>query len=147
METVPLGTTGAQVSQLGLGCMLMGTATDEPTSLRMLDSFLDAGGNFLDTADCYCWWERAGTLGGQSEELLGRWLAKGDRDRVFLATKGSGQIPDQDGLWRDGVPDWSAARSRYEGAGAATLHRAIDDSLRRLGTDHVDLYYVHVDDR
>ncbi|WP_155372587.1 aldo/keto reductase [Catellatospora vulcania] len=148
MKTVELGRTGEQVSQLALGAMIMGTSTDEPTSVEMLDRFLDAGGNFIDTANCYCWWAREGSLGGESEELLGRWLP-GRRDRVFLATKGSAMVWDSDGLWRDGQsgPDWALARSRFEGTGAATLTKAIDDSLRRLRTDHVDLYYVHVDSR
>jgi aryl-alcohol dehydrogenase-like predicted oxidoreductase len=148
MQTVDLGRTGARVTQLALGCMLMGTLTDEETSVRILDNYLDAGGGFLDTANCYAWWPRQGNQGGESEELLGRWLARGGRrDRVFLATKGSAYIHDRDGLWRDGEPDWDLAGQRFEGAGGDTLRRAIDGSLRRLGTDHVDLYYVHVDDR
>jgi aryl-alcohol dehydrogenase-like predicted oxidoreductase len=147
MRTVELGRTGEQVSQLALGCMLMGTATDEPTAVSMLDRYEDAGGTFLDTANCYMWWHRHGSLGGESEELLGRWLARtGRRDDVFLATKGAGMVWDQDDVWSgDGRPDWD--RVRFEGAGARTLRTAIDASLRRLGTDHVDLYYVHVDDR
>lgn len=153
MKTVQLGHTSEQVSQLSLGCMIMGTSTDEATATRMLDHYVEAGGNFLDTANCYCWWHRPGSLGGESEELLGRWLARtGRRDDIFLATKGSGMVWDQDGVWStsaDGtpVPDWELARSRFEGAGAQTLKTAIDESLRRLGTDHIDLYYVHVDDR
>jgi aryl-alcohol dehydrogenase-like predicted oxidoreductase len=149
MKMVELGRTGEHVSQLSLGCMIMGTSTDEPTSFQILDEYVDAGGTFLDTANCYAWWHRRGSLGGESEELLGRWLARrGRRDDVFLATKGSGMVWDQDGLWGEGDgPDWTIARKRFEGAGAQTLRTAIDASLRRLGTDHVDLYYVHVDDR
>jgi hypothetical protein len=67
MKTVELGRTGVQVSQLSLGCMLMGTRTDEPTSVQMLDRYLDAGGSFLDTANCYCWWHDRGSYGGHSE--------------------------------------------------------------------------------
>jgi aryl-alcohol dehydrogenase-like predicted oxidoreductase len=149
MKQVELGRTGEHVSQLSLGCMIMGTSTDEPTSFQILDEYADAGGTFLDTANCYAWWHRQGSLGGESEELLGRWLRRsGRRDDVFLATKGSGMVWDQDGLWGDADgPDWAIARRRFEGAGAQTLRTAIDASLRRLGTDHVDLYYVHVDDR
>ena len=122
MKSVELGRTGVQVSQLSLGCMIMGTSTDEPTAVRMLDHYREAGGNFLDTANCYCWWHREGSLGGESEELLGRWLQRtGRREDVFLATKGSGMVWDQDGVWRDGVADWSVARQRFEGAGAQTL--------------------------
>lgn len=151
MKTVQLGRTGDHVSQLSLGCMIMGTSTDEPTANAMLDRYVDAGGTFLDTANCYAWWGRRGSLGGESEELLGRWFARtGRRDDVFLATKGSAIVWDQEGIWAEGSdaePDWALARKRFEGAGAGTLRKAIDDSLRRLQTDHVDLYYVHVDDR
>ncbi|MEV1010894.1 aldo/keto reductase [Streptomyces sp. NPDC049881] len=150
MKTVPLGRTGERVGELALGCMQMGTRTDEPTSFAILDRFLADGGTFLDTADCYAWWDSPGSFGGESESLLGRWFARtGRRDDVFLATKGSARLNSLDGVWGDwegAAPD-SAARNGYVGAGAGTLRRALDDSLRRLGTDHVDLYYVHVDDR
>jgi aryl-alcohol dehydrogenase-like predicted oxidoreductase len=144
MRTVALGRTGEQVSQLALGCMLMGTLTDEASSFEMLDRYLHAGGSFLDTANCYAWWPPGGR-GGESESLLGRWFARTRRrDEVFLATKGSAWIADPDDT--RGRP-WPEVENRFEGAGGDTLRRAIDDSLRRLGTDHVDLYYVHVDDR
>jgi aryl-alcohol dehydrogenase-like predicted oxidoreductase len=149
MRTIELGRTGEQVSQLALGCMLMGTATDEAASVTMLDRYADAGGNFLDTANCYAWWPARQYTGGESESLLGRWFERtGRRDEVFLATKGSAWVLNQDQVWagRD-EPDWEIARANFEGAGADTLRRAVDDSLRRLRTDHIDLYYVHVDDR
>ncbi|MET9654042.1 MULTISPECIES: aldo/keto reductase [unclassified Streptomyces] len=147
MKHVELGRTGTSVGRLGLGCMLMGTTTDEETSFAMLDRFTEAGGTLLDTANCYCWWERPGSHGGESEELLGRWMGRrGRRDQVFLATKAAGLVLNADeARLPGGGADWS--RARFDGAGAKTLHASIDDSLRRLGTDHVDLYYVHVDDR
>jgi aryl-alcohol dehydrogenase-like predicted oxidoreductase len=146
MRSVELGRTGEQVSQLALGCMLMGTTTDEATSYQMLDHYLDSGGNFLDTANCYAWWYRQGDTGHESEQLLGRWFAQdaGRRDRVFLATKVGGMV-EKPAFDEQGRVDWS--RVRYEGTAAATLRQGIDESLRRLGTDHVDLYYIHVDDR
>ncbi|MGI5213948.1 aldo/keto reductase [Plantactinospora sp. CA-290183] len=149
MQTVELGRTGERVSQLALGAMLMGTLTDEADSVTMLDRYLDLGGAFVDTANCYAWWPRRGNDGGESEELLGRWLRRsGRRDRVFLATKGGAGQRDPDLLWGAGPdPDWEVARRNFEGAGADTLRTALDASLRRLGVDHVDLYYVHVDDR
>jgi aryl-alcohol dehydrogenase-like predicted oxidoreductase len=149
MKTMELGRTGEQVSQLSLGCMLMGTRTDEPESFAILDRYLEAGGGFLDTANCYCWWHDRGSYGGHSESVLGRWLARtGRRDDVFLATKGSAIPRDLDTVFdANGEPDWAAAYRSFEGAGADTLRRNLDDSLRRLQTDHVDLYYVHVDDR
>jgi aryl-alcohol dehydrogenase-like predicted oxidoreductase len=148
MDTVELGATGEQVSQLSLGCMGMGTQADDETSFAVLDRYAADGGTFLDTADCYAWWWAKGTPGGQSEELIGRWLARsGRRDETFIATKGSGRIRDLDAVWPAGAVtgDWSAAR--FVGAAAGTLRSALEGSLRRLGTDHIDLYYVHVDDR
>lgn len=143
MRTVELGRTGEQVSHLALGAMLMGTSTGEAESFEILDRYTTAGGNFVDTANCYAWWPRPGDTGGESESLLGRWFARtGKRDEIFLATKGSGWVGNAEEV-RAGKADlWSS----FEGAGGDTLRRALDDSLRRLGTDHVDLYYVHVDD-
>ncbi|HWO66936.1 MAG TPA: aldo/keto reductase [Umezawaea sp.] len=146
MKRTELGRTGTTVSQVALGCMLMGTYTDEPTSYRMLDTFLEAGGDFLDTANCYSWWH-AGSAGGESEELLGRWMAaRGNRDDVFLATKVGGIVTDVPAALVNGKADWDIASKHFEGTGADVVRRGIDASLRRLGTDHVDLYYVHVDD-
>jgi aryl-alcohol dehydrogenase-like predicted oxidoreductase len=142
VQTTELGRTGEQVSQLALGAMLMGTDTDEPTSFTMLDRYLDTGGSFVDTADCYAWWTGPGRTGGESESVLGRWFAsRGNRDRVFLSTKGSGWVADPEIQRGKGWP------AKYVGAGAQTLRDSLDGSLRRLGTDHIDLYYVHVDDR
>lgn len=145
METVALGNTGERVSQLALGAMLMGTRTSEADSFEILDRYLAAGGSFVDTANCYAWWPAPGDRGGESEALLGRWFAKrGRRDDVFLATKGSAWVERAEEV--RGAP-WEVVRKEYEGAGGDTLRRAVDGSLRRLGIDHIDLYYVHVDDR
>jgi aryl-alcohol dehydrogenase-like predicted oxidoreductase len=147
MRSVRLGQTGEQVSQLALGAMLMGTSTDEATSVGMLERYLEVGGSFVDTADCYAWWPKPGLTGGESEALLGRWLAKsGKRDEIFLATKGSAWVRDPEAILT-GDGSWETMAAQWVGAGGDTLRHAIDDSLRRLGTDHVDLYYVHVDDR
>lgn len=149
MRTVELGRTGEQVSALALGAMLMGTSTDEATSFAMLDDFVGRGGTFVDTANCYAWWTGRDRTGDESEELLGRWFARtGRRDDVFLATKGTARVRDLSGVWPDGAdePDWELARTRFEGAGGPTVRAAVDASLRRLGTDRIDLYYVHVDD-
>jgi aryl-alcohol dehydrogenase-like predicted oxidoreductase len=129
--------------------MQMGNETPEAESIRILDRYVEAGGSFLDTADCYEWWASPGSRGGESEELLGRWMRAGHRrDEIFLATKGSGLPQASPRLWQaDGTADWELARRTFAGAGAGTLREALDGSLRRLGTDHVDLYYVHVDDR
>ena len=102
----------------------------------------------IDTADCYCWWESRGDIGGHSESLLGRWLAdSGARDQVFLATKGAALINDLDAVWTDGVADWTKAFANFVGASPTVLRDGLTGSLQRLGVDRVDLYYNHVDDR
>jgi aryl-alcohol dehydrogenase-like predicted oxidoreductase len=145
MKRVELGRTGTMVSEVALGCMLMGTYTDEQTSYRMLDSFVDAGGDFLDTANCYTWWHK-GSAGGESEELLGRWL-RTNRDKVFLASKVGGVVTNVPAVFSGGRPDWDLAQKYFEGAGADVVRQGVEASLRRLGTDHLDLCYIHVDDR
>ncbi|BCB91612.1 aldo/keto reductase [Phytohabitans suffuscus] len=145
MDTVALGNTGERVSQLALGAMLMGTRTGEADSFEILDRYVAAGGSFVDTANCYAWWPAPGDRGGESESLLGRWFARrGRRDDVFLATKGSAWVERAEQV--RGAP-WEVVNKEFEGAGGDTLRRAVDGSLRRLGVDHIDLYYVHVDDR
>lgn len=127
MHDLPLGDSGATVSALCLGTMFFGTSVDEDTSFRLLDRYYDAGGRFFDTANNYAAWIEGGE-GGESEALLGRWMReRGNRDDIFLATKVGG--------WHD------------EGLGATAIARGIDGSLERLGTDRVDLYYAHVEDR
>ena len=123
---------------LALGAMEYGTRIDEETSFRLLDEYVDAGGEWIDTANCYAFWQDPSGHGGQSEELLGRWLAQrpGVRDRVKLATK-VGCEP----LWPGSWPEHS------EGLGAKAIDAALETSLRRLGVDHIDLYWAHRDDR
>jgi aryl-alcohol dehydrogenase-like predicted oxidoreductase len=130
MKTVPLGKTGEQVSALCLGAMFLGTHQDEPTSFRLLDQYVDAGGTFIDTANIYAGWV-PGFAGGESETVIGRWMkARGSRDKLFLATKVGFDYGD--------VP---------RGLSARLIEEECDKSLTRLGVDHIDLYYAHVDDR
>ena len=127
MRVIPLGEAGVEVSALCLGCMFFGTRVDEAASMRLLDHYADAGGSFLDTANNYAFWIPGGR-GGESEALLGRWMRlRGNRDRLFVATKVGG------------APGEDLSR--------AAIHAAVDGSLRRLQTDHVDLYYAHLDHR
>jgi aryl-alcohol dehydrogenase-like predicted oxidoreductase len=123
MDYRTLGRSGCAVSTLTLGTMTFGQETDETGAHEQLDTFTEAGGNLVDTADVY--------TGGTSEEIIGRWLAKAApevRDRVVLATKG--RFP----MGHD-VNDVGLSRRH--------LQRALENSLRRLGTDCVDLYQVH----
>jgi aryl-alcohol dehydrogenase-like predicted oxidoreductase len=124
-----LGRSGLSVPPLCFGCNIFGWTVDEPTSFRLLDVLVESGLTFLDTADVYSRWA-AGHTGGESEGIIGRWMkARGNRDRIILATKvgmdmGDGKV----GL----KPDYIA--------------RAVEDSLRRLQTDRIDLYQSHKDD-
>jgi aryl-alcohol dehydrogenase-like predicted oxidoreductase len=121
MEQRLLGSSDLVVSEFGLGTMTFGAESDEPTSHRILDRFVAAGGRLIDTADVYS--------AGASEAIIGRWLkARGGSDDLVLATKG-----------RFATSDDPADR----GAGRAHLERALEASLRRLQVDYIDLYQIH----
>lgn len=112
---------------LVLGGNVFGWTTDKEQSFAVLDAFLDAGGSQIDTADSYMW-RAPGNSGGESETIIGQWLTqRGVRDRVFLATK-VGSLPPYDNLRADNI------------------RTAVENSLRRLQTDHLDLYWAHKDD-
>jgi aryl-alcohol dehydrogenase-like predicted oxidoreductase len=126
-----LGQSGLKVSALCLGTHTFGYTTDEAASFAVMDAFVEAGGNFIDTADIYSNWV-AGHQGGESETVIGRWLcARGNRQQMVLATKARGRM-------------WPGPNG--EGLSRAHLLRACDDSLRRLQTDYIDLYQIHWDD-
>jgi aryl-alcohol dehydrogenase-like predicted oxidoreductase len=126
-----------QVSALCLGTLPFGTTVEQATSFALLDRFVERGGNFVDTANNYCCWIE-GCCGDESEMLLGRWLAKRtNRDEIVVASK-VGARPDP----ARGT-QWPANR---EGLAPDTVAKAARESLRRLGTDHVDLLYGHADD-
>ncbi|MGB8414807.1 aldo/keto reductase [Paraburkholderia sp.] len=129
MQYRKFGRTGLTVSRLCLGTMTFGLQTEEDVSRRILDTAADAGVNFIDTANVY---PLGGgeNIAGRTEEIIGRWL-KGKRDRFILATKAVGKM---------GPSAWDQGASRKH------LLDAIDASLRRLGTDYVDLYQLHSDD-
>lgn len=115
------------VSPLALGGSTFGWTSDETTSRQVLDSFLDAGGNFIDTSDSYSAFV-PGNSGGESETIIGAWMAaRGNRDRVVIGTKVS-QHPE------------------FAGLSAANVAAAADASLKRLRTDYMDLYWAHYDD-
>ncbi|MBK9373207.1 MAG: aldo/keto reductase [Holophagales bacterium] len=122
-----IGTTDLDVFPLCLGGNVFGWTIDEPQSIAVLDAYAAAGGNFVDTADMYSSWV-PGNAGGESEAILGRWMTgRRNRDRMVVATK-VGKLP--------GLDDLSAK----------TIRTAAENSLRRLGTDRIDLYYAHADD-
>lgn len=123
----PLGSSDLEVFPLALGGNVFGWTADETQSFAVLDAYTAAGGNFVDTADVYSAWA-PGNKGGESETVLGRWLAaRGNRSDVVIASK-VGAHPD------------------YKGLAANTIKSGVEESLRRLGTDYIDLYYTHYDD-
>ncbi len=128
MELRPLGRTGVRVPVLCLGTMTFGLQSDEEASFAILDRAHEAGVDFLDTADVYPLGGSLETV-GRTEEILGRWMRdRQNRDSIFLATKCRGRMgsgPNDQGV------------SRYH------VQRAVDESLRRLGTEVIDLYQVH----
>ena len=128
MSTRPLGRSGISVQPMALGGNVFGWNVDQATSFTVLDAFVDAGLNLIDTADVYSAWA-PGNQGGESETIIGEWLAKsGKRDEVVIATK---------------VAKWASHR----GLAPATIQAAAEDSLRRLGIETIDLYFAHEDDR
>jgi aryl-alcohol dehydrogenase (NADP+) len=134
VEKRPIGDSGIQVAPLALGGNVFDWTADEPTSFAVLDAFVDAGGNMIDTADVYSAWV-PGHKGGESEALIGRWLKRdpAKRDKVVIATK----VGFLDGQIVDG--EYVASLE------PAVIARACDDSLARLGVERIDLYYQHRD--
>lgn len=138
LHTIQDGERAREVSAMCLGTMYFGTTIDVETSYAILDAYLEAGGTFLDTANCYSFWAPGG-VGGESEEVLGQWLVdRGVRDRMTIATKvGAGPAR----------PDEPYDAHNREGLGPFTIARELEGSLRRLGVEHVDLLYAHAEDR
>ena len=127
MQKRKLGTSQLQVAPLMFGGNVFGWTADEATSFSILDAFADAGLNFIDTADVYSAWV-PGNQGGESDTIIGKWFAKsGKRDRIVLSTK-VGMLGNRKGL------------------SAGNIRAAVEDSLRRLQTDYIDVYFSHLDD-
>lgn len=130
MKQQPLGRSGLHVAPIAFGGNVFNWTANEATSFKLLDAFVGAGFNLIDTADVYSRWA-PGHQGGESEAVIGRWLASrpGMRERIVLATKVGMDM----GEGRKGLrPEW--------------IRQAVDDSLRRLQTDRIDLYQAHTDD-
>jgi aryl-alcohol dehydrogenase-like predicted oxidoreductase len=130
MRTMLLGQSGVEVSALCFGTANIGSAYDDALSFELMDIYTAAGGAFLDTANMYACWHEPGGQGGESEACIGRYLAaRGNRDDLFIASKVGFEYADIE-----------RSLSR------AVILDECDKSLTRLGTDHIDLYYAHVDD-
>ena len=128
MRYKKFGNTGLEVSVICLGTMQFGWSTDEKTSFKILDKFFGEGGNFIDTADVYSRWVE-GNPGGVSERIIGKWMkSRNVREGIVLATKVRGRM-------------WEGPNG--EGLSRKHIMKAVEDSLRRLQTDYIDLYQVH----
>jgi aryl-alcohol dehydrogenase-like predicted oxidoreductase len=122
-----LANTDISVHPLCLGTNVFGWGADEAQSFKILDAYIDYGGNFLDTADVYSQWKE-GNSGGESETIIGKWMkARGNRDKIILATK-------------------VAKLTTRRGLSPENIKAALADSLERLQTDYIDIYYSHEDD-
>jgi aryl-alcohol dehydrogenase-like predicted oxidoreductase len=129
MEKRKLGNSGLEVAPLAFGGNVFGWTTDEPTSFALLDGFIDAGFNLIDTADMYSTWVE-GHKGGESETILGKWLKhSGKREKVIIASK----------VGKEMGPNLQGLSKTY-------ILQAVEASLRRLQTDYIDLYQSHADD-
>src|SRR3984885_15178345 len=129
MDKRRLGQSDIRTAPLCLGGNVFGWTLDETASFRILDEYVAAGFDFIDTADVYSTWV-PGHSGGESETIIGKWLRqRGNRSKVILATKAGWLMP----------PD-------RKGLSKANIARAVEDSLRRLQTDYIDLYQAHVDE-
>jgi aryl-alcohol dehydrogenase-like predicted oxidoreductase len=128
MNRRSFGQTGLQVHPICLGGNVFGWSADEGTSFKVLDAYIQSGGNFIDTADVYSRWV-PGHHGGESETVLGRWLKRmGQREELVIATKVGMEVAEGKGLSRKHI------------------HKAVEHSLNRLQVDYIDLYYAHQDD-
>ena len=127
-----IGRTDLKVAALCLGGNVFGWTCDEPTSFAVLDAYVDGGGDFIDTADTYSTWV-PGHGGGESETIIGRWMAaRHNRDRVVIATKVGSRMRND---------------PTAQGLSRRHIMQSVEDSLRRLQTDYIDLYQAHIDDQ
>ena len=138
---VQVGGSGLFVYRVGLGTMQFGWSVDEAGAFAVLDAYADVGGNFIDTADCYSSWSASmggpANPGGVSEEIVGRWIAaRANRDDIVVATKVRAAMGESFSEGRN-------TRHQREGLSRRWITKACEDSLRRLGVDHIDLYQAH----
>ena len=128
MKKVNIGNTDLKVSRINFGGNVLGWTLNEKESFNILDAFVEAGFNFIDTADTYSWWVNG--VGGQSETILGKWMkARNNRDKLVIATKVGSQT-----------------KEHPNDVSKKHILKSVDESLQRLQTDFIDLYYTHFDD-
>ena len=129
MKKIKIGDTSLEIGPFSLGGNVFGWTIDEEKSFEILDAYVEAGYNFIDTADMYSYWINGGG-GGESETIIGKWMkARGNRDKIIIATKVGGET---------GEHGIDASRNH--------ILETVEKSLKRLQTDYIDLYYLHFDD-
>ncbi|SEN37192.1 Predicted oxidoreductase [bacterium A37T11] len=129
MDKVKIGTSDLDVTRINLGGNVFGWTLDEQQSFEILDAFVAGGFNFIDTADTYSWWVNG--TGGQSETIIGNWLkSRSNRSQVVIATKVGSQTKEH---------PFDISKKH--------ILKSVDESLKRLQTDYIDLYYTHFDDK
>jgi len=129
MERIQVNNTDLSIGRINFGGNVFGWTLDQLQSFEILDTFTDAGYNFIDTADTYSWWVNG--KGGQSETIIGNWLkARRSREKMVIATK-------------------VGSETKEHGYDISKKHilKSVDESLQRLQTDYIDLYYTHFDDK
>lgn len=128
MQKKKINHTDLEIAPINFGGNVFGWTLDEKQSFEILDAFQDAGFNFIDTADTYAWWVNG--IGGQSETIIGKWLkSRGNRQKMVIATKVGSQTKEH---------SFDISKKH--------ILKSVDESLARLQTDHIDLYYTHFDD-
>ncbi len=128
MKKVKINNTELEIARVNLGGNVFGWTLDEKESFKILDAFVENGGNFIDTADTYPWWVNG--TGGLSESIIGKWMKeRGNREDLVIATK-------------------VGSETKEHGFDISKKHilKSVDESLQRLQTDYIDLYYTHFDD-
>jgi len=137
MDKIVLGNSEIKVSKLGLGCISFGSSLNKKISFELMDTFFANGGNFLDTANNYAFWDE-NSNGSESETVIGEWLSlRKNRNEVIIATK-IGALPNE-----TGPQDFT----NLQGNSRGVILREVDKCLSRLQTDYIDLLYLHIDDR
>mgnify|MGYP001210567571 CR=1 FL=1 len=135
MRKLKLGLTEIEISQFGLGCVNFGTTVSESLSYKLMDTYIENGGNFFDTANNYAVWN--GGDGRESERAIGAWLkATGNRENIVLATKLGALVKDEK----------TSGFSQMQGLSEQVIFEEVEKSMKTMGVDRIDLLYLHVDD-
>lgn len=146
MKKIPLGKSNIMVSQMALGCLPFGSSVNQEKAFEILDYYVEQGGNFLDTSNNYVFWDE-GCTGDESETIIGNWFkARGNREKIILSTKVGARPTDREKLIANAgtAEGWI---NYSEGLTKKAIISAVEESLKRLQTDYIDVYFAHIDHR